>query len=85
MKKSTNVLKGVDVCEILILGVLLKNHAKTTQDIVKSFCVNLLYLKKNFAPRDFTIEVLPFFNRNFDIFLNKVLNFTGIKDILAFI
>ena len=45
--KFTNLPKCLDVCEIFILGVLLKKSlTKTTQDIVKFLCVNLLYIKK---------------------------------------
>ena len=46
--------QSFDVCEILILEVLLK---KITQYIVKSLCANLFHVKKNFAHKDFLIGI----------------------------
>ena len=55
MKKSTNVLNEVVVCEILIVGALLKKSHEKIIDIVKSLCANLLYTKKKVCTPGFLI------------------------------
>ena len=54
-RKIHKFTQGLDVWQILTLGVLLKkSYTKSTQDIVKSLCANLLHIKKKICSQGYS-------------------------------